>query len=282
MKPRSIVFDLFGDHLRYCGGRGRTQALVELLEVFDVGEPTARIVLSRMRKEGWFDTERDGRQVVYVLTDKTWHLLDDGRARIFVRAEQAWDGQWRMVLHSSDEQDRPARERLRKSLSWLGFGRLTTASWVSPHDRLDQVEQALAEGSPIRLDLITGRSRGHAEDLDMVNRCWDLSALGRDYQEFVARLQALPPARGLAALPGREALRLRIELVGAYRHFPFRDPDLPTELLPEGWPGAVAHRLFVAAHQALEAPAERFVQQVLERHAGGQADDPDESRAASL
>lgn len=268
MKPRSIVFDLFGDHLRYCGGRGRTQALVELLEVFEVGEPTARIVLSRMRKEGWFDTEREGRQVVHVLTDKTWQLLDEGRTRIFQRGDQAWDGQWRMVLHTSEEQDRPARERLRKSLSWLGFGQLTTASWISPHDRLDEVEQALVEDSALRLDLLTCRSRGHESDLDMVARCWDVPCLGRDYQALVGRLQDLPAAAALKALPGREALRLRIELVGAYRQFPFRDPDLPARLLPEDWPAPLAHRLFVAAHQALEAPAVRFVDEVLERHAG--------------
>ena len=266
MRPRSIVFDLFGDHLRYTGGRATTRAIVELLEVFEIGEPTVRTVLSRMRKEGWFDTERDGRQVLYALSGRSWRLLDDGRTRIFERAQQPWDGQWRMVLYSTEEQDRPGRERLRKALSWLGFGQLTTASWVSPHDRLAQVEQALAAESRLRTDLFTCRSRGRPADLDMVDRCWDLHALGRDYHEFVARLDELPPMGELAVMPGREALRLRIELVGAYRHFPFRDPDLPDELLPEGWPGAQAHRLFVDAHAALEAPAAGFVREVLDGH----------------
>jgi phenylacetic acid degradation operon negative regulatory protein len=70
----------------------------------------------------------------------------------------------------------------------------------------------------------------------------------------------------LAALPGPDALRLRIELVADYRHFPFRDPDLRPELLPDDWPGVRAHQLFVAAHEALAAPAEAFVTVVLERH----------------
>lgn len=266
MRPRSIVFDLFGDHLRYCGGRARTQALVDLLAGFDIGEPTARIVLSRLRKEGWFDIERDGRHVVYVLTEKSWRLLDDGRTRIFERSREPWDGQWRMVLYSSEEQDRPGRERLRKRLSWLGFARLTTASWVSPHDRMGQVEQALAEDSPLHLDLLTCRTQGRLADVDMVQRCWDLEGLGRDYTDFLARLQQLPTTEQLAGMPGQEALRLRIELVGAYRHFPFRDPDLPLELLPQDWPGLVAHESFVTAHEALAAPATAFVAEVLERH----------------
>ena len=267
MKPRSVVFDLFGDHLRYHGGAAPTQALVELLEVFAVGEPTARIVLARMRKEGWFDTRREGRQAVYTLTDKAWRLLDDGRTRIFERAHPPWDGQWRMVIYAVSEQDRAERERLRRTLSWLGFGPLATATWLSPHERLDQVESALTDTSA-RLDLLTCRSRDRATDLDMVERCWDLKALGRDYQDLVNRLETLPPTDALAGLPGPEALRLRIELVAGYRQFPFRDPDLPTELLPDDWPGHRAHELFVAAHEALGPPADAFVTSVLERRAG--------------
>ena len=265
MKPRPVVFDLFGDHLRYHGGAARTQALVDLLEVFDVGEPTARIVLARMRKEGWFDTHREGRQVVYTLTDQAWRLLDEGRTRIFERAHPRWDGQWRMVIYAVPEQERAERERLRRTLSWLGFGPLATATWISPHERLDEVERALPD-TTARLDLLTCRSRDRATDLDMVERCWDLKALGRDYQDFVTRLEELPGMSDLAGLPGPDALRLRIEIVSSYRQFPFRDPDLPAELLPEDWPGRRAHELFVAAHEALAQPADDFVTAVLGRH----------------
>jgi phenylacetic acid degradation operon negative regulatory protein len=268
VKPRAVVFDLFGDHLRYHGGGARTQALVELLEIVGVGEPTARIALARMRNEGWFDTHREGRQVVYTLTDKSWRLLDEGRSRIFGRATEPWDGQWRMVIYAVAEQDRAERERLRRTLSWLGFGPLATATWISPHHRLDEVERALSDDSAVRLDLLTCRSRGRSTDLDMVDRCWDLTTLGRDYQHLVDRLEALPPAADLAALPGPDALRLRIELVADYRHFPFRDPDLPAELLPDDWPGDRAHELFVAAHDALAGPADAFVTAVLGRHSG--------------
>jgi phenylacetic acid degradation operon negative regulatory protein len=267
MKPRAIVFDLFGDHLRYHGGAARLQALTELLEVFGVGESTTRVVLARMRREGWFDTRREGRQTVYSLTDTSWQLLDDGRTRIFDRRHGAWDGQWRMVIYGAAERDRADRERLRRMLSWLGFGPLAPATWLSPHPRLDDVARALASSPTTKVDLLTCRSAGRAADREMAARCWDLDGLGRDYTAFVDRLAALPPAGTLAELPGAEALRLRIELVSAYRAFPFRDPDLPAELLPEGWPGRRAHELFVAAHDALAGPADDFVSGVLARRA---------------
>ncbi len=266
MKPRAIVFDLFGDHVRYHGGRARTRALCELLGVFGVPEATTRVVLSRMRKEGWLDTQREGRAVVHALTDKSWQLLDQGRTRIFERARRPWDGQWRMVIYGVAREDRSGRERLRRTLSWLGFGPLAAATWISPHPRLDDVAGALA-GIPLRrLDLLTCRSRSRADDLQMVGRCWDLGGLGRDYSGWARRLGDLPPAAELAAVSGAAALRLRVELVEEYRQLPFRDPDLPGELLPEGWMGRTAHDLFVARHEALAAPADAYVREVLERH----------------
>jgi hypothetical protein len=63
MKPRAVLWDLFGDHLRYVGdGQIPMQALSRLLEVFGVGDSTARVVLARMRRERWFETYRNGRQ----------------------------------------------------------------------------------------------------------------------------------------------------------------------------------------------------------------------------
>jgi len=50
-----------------------------------------------------------------------------------------------------------------------------------------------------------------------------------------------------------------MRLVYDYRHFPFRDPDLPAELLPDDWPGRQTHEVFLQAHGLLRDPAERAV-----------------------
>ena len=107
MKPRAIVWDLFGDHLRYIdNGRVRMRALNQLLELFGVGESTTRVVLSRMRREGWFTTCREGRQSSYALTGRSIRMLDEGRTRIFDRGRDDWDGIWRTVIYAVPEQSR--------------------------------------------------------------------------------------------------------------------------------------------------------------------------------
>ena len=52
-----------------------------------------------------------------------------------------------------------------------------------------------------------------------------------------------------------------MELVASYRSLPFRDPDLPAVLLPEGWQGRRAHALFTAAHDALHGPADAYARE---------------------
>jgi phenylacetic acid degradation operon negative regulatory protein len=266
MKPKAILWDLFGDHLRYAddGGGVPMRALNQLLELFEVGESTSRVVLSRMRREGWFTTIRDGRQTSYALTARSVKLLDEGRARIFDRGRDNWDGIWRMVIYAVPEESRAERDRVRRALAWYGFGPLAAATWISPHPRLEEVREALAGLSATRMDLLESRALSRAADREMAFRCWDLDGLAKEYADLISEYGQLPDADALAALPGPEALRRQVELVSSYRALPFRDPDLPSALLPEGWPGRRAHTLFLTAHDALHDAASAYVRSVLD------------------
>ena len=264
MKPRAILWDLFGDHLRYAGdGRVPMRALNQLLELFGVGESTSRVVLSRMRREGWFTTSRDGRQTSYALTARSVTMLDEGRTRIFERGRDGWDDIWRMVIYAVPEESRAERDRVRRTLAWHGFGPLAAATWISPHPRLEVVRESLADLAATRIDLLESRALSREADREMAFRCWDLDGLARGYIELISEYERLPAAAELAALPGPEALRRQVKLVTSYRALPFRDPDLPPALLPEGWQGRRAHTLFTTAHDALHGPASAYVRTVL-------------------
>jgi phenylacetic acid degradation operon negative regulatory protein len=56
---------------------------------------------------------------------------------------------------------------------------------------------------------------------------------------------------------------IRIRLVHAYRRIALKDPLLPDELLPPGWPGHEARRTCAAIYRRVRGPAERW----LDRHA---------------
>lgn len=258
LKPRPLIFDLLGDYVRYGPAEIRLKSLVALGEQLGVAPTTMRVMVGRMRDEGWLAVRRDGRESIYSLTAKCMRMLDDGRARIFRGEPPAWTGNWSMVIYTVPESDRRTREQLRKDLSWLGFGLLAPATWVSPHQLLDDVANVCAKLPNARLDLVTMRTQDSAADRAIAARCWDLDSLNAEYADFIREVRTELPDYRLGLLQGAAALAARISLVHAYRHFPFRDPALPPELQPPGWLGEQARVLFNEAHDLLAPSAQAY------------------------
>ena len=201
---------------------------------------------------------------MYSLTDMALAMLDEGRERIFGRAAGPWNGVWHTVIYQVPETDRAVREQLRKKLAWLGFGPLAPAVWVSPHARAGQLRAAFADAPSVRIDVLQSRSEGPAADRDIAMRAWDLPALDQSYADLLAQYRPRLPRYRAGELRGPAALVERMRLVNDYRHFPFRDPDLPHELLPASWLGRTAHEMFLEAHSLLRGPAEAWVDALLE------------------
>jgi phenylacetic acid degradation operon negative regulatory protein len=271
-KPRSLILDLFGEYLRFADARVRLAHLTALLGAFEVSPATVRVTMSRLKREGWFTTERDSRETIYRLSDEMLEVLREGRARIFGPPSGEWNGEWTMVIYQLSEEERQEREQLRKQLAWHGFGSLTTSTWLAAGDR-QTVATSLVEGLPPgSADVLTCRTRGAEHDRELTHRCWDLVALAEEYRTFIKQHEHL--AEQAASLDGAEALVARTLLISGYRHFPFRDPMLPDDLQPDGWPGVEAHELFRSAHVALGAEARAYVLGIV----GRPVDDPETSR----
>jgi phenylacetic acid degradation operon negative regulatory protein len=276
VKPRSIVFDLYGDYIRYEGGEAPMRVLVDLLGAFGTTADATRVVMSRLRAEGWFDTRRIGRESRYALTARAWEMLDEGRPRIFERRREPWSGEWCMVTYSVPEAARQTRDRLRKRMAWLGFGPLAPSTWICPHDKRSTVVKALEAEPEARFDVFMARSLGFAQDRGMAYRCWDLDGLNGAYREFLRRVERRRAKFEEAPPAGPGALVARTELIHEYRGFPFQDPDLPLELLPPGWLGRQAHDAFLGLAGVLRSPAQEYFRAVFAAgpNGGGAVTDP--------
>lgn len=264
MRARSVVFDIFGDYVREVGGRISLRDLTLVLEGLGVPADSARVVMSRLAREGWFKVERSGRNSFYEPSEQGWELLQSGLTRIMNGpTTEPWNGCWHMVIFSVPEAKRAVRSRLKTELSWLGFGQHAPSTWISAHDRLDEAEQALSAEQDVWFDLFAVKGRGRRSDVDRASNCWDLETLGKDYRLFADRcttlLEQLAPT-----LHGRDALVTRTRLIHEYRKFPFRDPGLPPELLPDDWPAEEAHGLFLQAFGALEPEALGYFRDLVE------------------
>ena len=70
------------------------------------------------------------------------------------------------------------------------------------------------------------------------------------------------PYCDVAGLSDHECLQARFRLIGGYRRFPFLDPGLPGDLLPQDWLGLKAAALFRDLHERLAPGANRYYDQV--------------------
>ena len=252
---RSLLMTMLGEFVLPRGGPVWTQALVSALGLFGTEHKSARQALARTAAEGWLAPERVGRQVRWSLTPPGQRLLTEGARRIysFGREDVEWDGRWLLLLVSVPESQRDLRHRVRTQLNWAGFGSPAAGVWVSPH------ASQQAEGQRILADAgVTGAamsfvaSYGHIGSQDMlVARSWDLAALEQRYEDFIDEFTGLDPATGEAAL------QAQTRLVHEWRRFPFLDPRLPAQLLPDNWSGTKAADLFRSRHADWHPAAQR-------------------------
>jgi phenylacetic acid degradation operon negative regulatory protein len=96
--------------------------------------------------------------------------------------------------------------------------------------------------------VFVSRYSGGAPLASLVGQAWELDELAAAYRSFLAAFATARAADPLARL---------VELVHAWRAFPWSDPGLPRELLPSGWAGERAAALFARRHSAWSAPAQR-------------------------
>jgi phenylacetic acid degradation operon negative regulatory protein len=175
-----------------------------------------------------------------------------------------------VLVYSIPERRREVRDDLRKQLTWMGFGPLGSGTWVSPH-ALDAEVEALVQRLGIRelVETFTATHVGFGDDRALAARCWDLEALNRRYAAFLAQYQPRYEAHQTALargveVPPSQCFVERFLLVHEYRRFFFLDPELPAELLSEGWLGARAAQVFHAYHQCLAPPANAYLDSVFD------------------
>jgi phenylacetic acid degradation operon negative regulatory protein len=267
---RGLLFTVLGELVLPSGGSAWTSAFIDVLGLLGVEEKACRQALMRTAADGWLVSRREGRRTAWTLSASAERMLADGAARIygFGATAQAWDGRWLVVLARPPETERPARHLLRTRLAWAGFGSPAPGVWISTHpDRVGEAERVLRQAGVPDAQIFVARRHGLGEPHAMVRQAWDVDAIERSYEEFVAEFTREPAHEPLARL---------VQLVHAWRRFPAIDPALPPELLPVRWSGAEAARLFQRRHATWSAPANAQWRRLTRpsRHTGAERGEP--------
>jgi phenylacetic acid degradation operon negative regulatory protein len=247
---RGLLLTLLGEFVLPGGGAAWTSAVIAAFARLGIAEKATRQALMRTAVDGWLSAEKTGRLTQWHLTGAGRRLLTEGAERIysFTSAAENWDRRWLLVAARIPDGDRSTRHTVRTRLSWAGLGWLGPGLWISAHpEREAEVARVLSQAGVADAHLFTATRSGLDGAADMVRAAWDLDAIERQYERFIAEFSGAEPG---------DVLARQVGLVHAWRRFPAIDPALPRELLPAGWRGLEAARLFACLYERWSAGAQ--------------------------
>ena len=259
LRPQSVVFALFAEHLLDRGLAVFSGSVIEVLGRVGITEHATRATLSRMARRGLLDRERRGRKIYFRMTQRCVAILEDGRRRIWqtgavnTSAAQTWT----ILTFSMPEDWRRKRYDLRSRLAWAGFGPLQNGVWLAPAevDVRSMVAELELEGHVRAFHL---RPAPPTDPAAVIRETFDLDELAGRYLafiEFCERLEASDVADSLVL-----TLRLSTQWLRLIRH----DPRVPVHLLPDGWPAIRAQQLFRSLHAVHRPAAEAAARELLD------------------
>ncbi|SCG41651.1 PaaX family transcriptional regulator C-terminal domain-containing protein [Micromonospora zamorensis] len=266
--PQGVAVTLLADYTLRTRAALPSAAIVELLAETGVTTAGARTAISRLARRGVLEGSRLGRRSSYRLSRAAAANLSAGGHWIITSTTAAalWDGCWTVVAFSLPQGLSTQRRALRAQLRWLGYAPLYDGLWISPRELTAPARAQLDQLTHGAVTVFRGRqvalySAGHRAPIE----AWDVEAISRSYEEFLRRWTPLLPPVASGAVDGAAAVRARTEIMDTFRRFPVLDPQLPVELLPDGWLRRPARELFAAVYDGLAAPAERHVRAVVAR-----------------
>lgn len=236
-----FVVTLYGDVVAPRGGELWTGNIVETLAMVGIAESRVRTALSRLVAAGRLEGTKLGRRSYYRLAASAADEFSAAARLVYAPAEPAPMRGWHLVALSDE-----GREAAGNLLARQRFG------FVAP--RLALLPDRGAPLPPIPGCRFSATTQGDGLR-ELLGGAWPLAELSRrmilfiEHFERLEREDASPPV----------ALAHRLLLVHAFRELALRDPLLPPEFLPPGWPGFAARALFVRLYERLSPAADATI-----------------------
>lgn len=281
VRAGSLITTVFGDSIAPRGGTVWLGSLITAMADFDISERLVRTSVFRLARDGWLQSEQQGRRSYYSLTDDGKERFRSATHRIYGRPAAHWDGSWCLLLLS--RLNAVTRDLVRRECGWLGFGAVSTSVLAHPAPDRNDLEATLRRlGVAADVIVLTGHTVHSDEPMrQLAHESWNLGDLDLRYRWFVEQFRpALDAAQKLDGdITPRTAFRVRTLMIQEYRKVLLRDPKMPHELLPAPWHGTEAYELCRDLYLRLHRACDQYVTETLETVDGSLPEPDDEYRS---
>lgn len=262
VRAGSLIITIFGDAILPRGGTVWIGSLIRALADFGISERLVRTSVFRLTRDQWLVAEQIGRRSFYSLSEYGAEQFRQATLRIYGNPRQCWDGEWCLVLLA--DLDTALKESVRKELSWLGFGAISSNVLAHPTPDTGAFEPVLRRlGVEREVVVMQGRTLGENPDEALrvlVRKCWNLDDIDQRYAAFVRQFRPVLRAAKKVRRPDNHlAFIIRTLLIQEYRRILLRDPLLPAEMLPPAWAGGDAYRLCQELYRCVHHPADLYM-----------------------
>lgn len=217
LKTWSLIVTIFGDLAPDGVATLDSQLLGTLCATFSVRPEALRVALHRLRKDGWLETEKNGRRSVYRLSNMGQELTREVYRRIY-RPPVTMPCDWQIIIIDESAPPMPDSVPINSSLCVS----------ASSHEAFGFT--SAAENVPAWL-----KARLRDEEA------------AADFTRFESVIRDLP--RQAEDLSNAQRLCLRLLVLHYWRRLLLRRPDAPEKLTGPEWEGFGAR---VAAHKVFD------------------------------
>lgn len=280
VQHQELLFTLFGLYGHDAHEEFPVSVLVELLSAVGIKPPATRSLISRLKRSGTLINRRVGTESRYRLADAGADTFRHDDQQIFAPVRSTTNDSLVLAIFSVPETQRHRRYELRTLLAGLGFGMVASGVAIGPQFVVDHAIESLRErGLQEYVDYFRADYIPTDDIRAKVAQWWDLEALDSQYTEFLRlyvgqleqwqnKVEAASNDADARRAMEQEAFAFYVPMLTRWRRFPYRDPNLPFEYLPDGWKAPQAKQVFLALHELLAPSAERYAGRLLSVRAG--------------
>ncbi|MCH2163871.1 MAG: PaaX family transcriptional regulator [Marinovum sp.] len=221
----SFLVTILGDLARKKGDRISGTALSALTAAIEIKPEATRVALHRLRRDGWINTERDGRTSLHGLTDMARAQAHEAVPFIYGDAPTAAGV---LILHPAHHGPSDARN-LAPMIS-LSVASSPDAAHVCFDLTVEKALPTWVRNAVLPEDVVVNSA-------DVATR--------------FAKVMALLDGDKLDPLT---ATALRVSVLHEWRRLILAAPPLSPAILPEGWQGDACRRHFQSISEILPAP----------------------------
>lgn len=261
-RARSLIVTCIGDVVSVQPAHVWLGSLIAVMGAVGMSEHLVRTACNRLAREGWLQSRRRGRRSFFHFSDFGARQYRRAAYRIYAPRKPDWDGYWTIVLTRS--LDSPRRAALERQLGWLGFGRAGSDTLVRAGFGDDH--RAVLDELGLQVPVFRAQSDALGlPDRELCREAWAVDALAGEYRQYVDRYAPLADAP--AGSP-KTAFQLRLMLLHDFRRIVLTDPELPSGLLPDSWPGERARELTAHLYHRWLAASDAWLAERLELDSG--------------